>query len=62
MTSTASNRNVRTRQNDRKVESPTEIKHDLTEAVLDYARENPGYAALTCVAIGFILGWKLKPW
>jgi hypothetical protein len=29
---------------------------------LEYARENPGMAALWCFGIGFILGWKLKPW
>ena len=24
--------------------------------------DNPGYAALACIGVGFILGWKLKPW
>jgi len=28
----------------------------------DYARENPEIAALWCFGIGFVLGWKLKPW
>lgn len=28
----------------------------------DYARERPDVAALWCFGIGFILGWKLKPW
>lgn len=27
-----------------------------------YARENPGSVALGCFALGFIVGWKLKPW
>ncbi len=26
------------------------------------AREKPEVAALWCLSIGFILGWKLKPW
>lgn len=25
-------------------------------------RENPEAAALWCLGIGFVLGWKLKPW
>lgn len=28
----------------------------------DYARQKPEAAALWCFGIGFILGWKLKPW
>jgi len=28
----------------------------------DYARANPEAAMLWCFGIGFILGWKLKPW
>jgi hypothetical protein len=27
-----------------------------------YARRNPERAALWCLGIGFVLGWKLKPW
>jgi hypothetical protein len=27
----------------------------------DYARANPETAALWCLAIGFFLGWKLRP-
>ena len=36
--------------------------NDLLEYLRDYARERPEMAALTCFGIGFILGWKLKPW
>jgi hypothetical protein len=39
-----------------------EIASELVECVTDYARANPGYAALWCIGIGFVLGWKLKPW
>ena len=35
---------------------------DLVDYVKAYAREKPEVAALWCFGIGFILGWKLKPW
>lgn len=35
---------------------------DLVDYVTTYARENPGTAALWCFGVGFIVGWKLKPW
>jgi hypothetical protein len=35
---------------------------DLVEYLKEYARENPEVAALWCFGIGFVLGWKLKPW
>jgi hypothetical protein len=35
---------------------------DLMQYAIDYARQNPGTAALWCFGVGFILGWKLKPW
>ncbi len=35
---------------------------DLTEYFMEYARERPDVVALTCIGVGFILGWKLKPW
>ena len=28
----------------------------------EYQRERPEVAALWCFGIGFVLGWKLKPW
>jgi len=36
--------------------------HDTLEAARAYARSNPEAAALWCFGIGFVLGWKLKPW
>jgi hypothetical protein len=27
-----------------------------------YIREQPEMAAMWCFGIGFVLGWKLKPW
>jgi hypothetical protein len=37
-------------------------RHDLMDYLATYARERPEVAALWCFGIGFILGWKLKPW
>jgi hypothetical protein len=35
---------------------------DLMEYARMYARENPEVVALWALGIGFVLGWKLKPW
>lgn len=35
---------------------------DIVQHLTEYARENPTTAALWCFGIGFVLGWKLKPW
>jgi hypothetical protein len=35
---------------------------DLVQYLREYARERPEVAALWCFGIGFVLGWKLKPW
>jgi hypothetical protein len=35
---------------------------DMLAYLREYSRERPEIVALTCFAIGFILGWKLKPW
>lgn len=43
-------------------EQQFDMGHDLVEYLKDYAREKPEVAALWCFGIGFILGWKLKPW
>jgi hypothetical protein len=39
-----------------------EMGNDIICYLTDYAKQNPGYAALWCLGIGFVLGWKLKPW
>jgi hypothetical protein len=41
---------------------PMEVGRDVVEYLREYARENPEAAALWCFGIGFVLGWKLKPW
>lgn len=35
---------------------------DVLEYLKAYAREKPDVAALWCFGIGFVIGWKLKPW
>ena len=35
---------------------------DLIVALRDFARQKPEVAALWCFGIGFLLGWKMKPW
>jgi hypothetical protein len=38
------------------------MTEDVFDYLTDYARENPGTAALWCLGVGFVLGWKIKPW
>jgi hypothetical protein len=43
------------------------VPDDRTEADLvshfrEYARERPEMVALWCLGVGFVMGWKLKPW
>jgi hypothetical protein len=35
---------------------------DLMDYLRAYAREKPEVVALWCFGVGFVLGWKLKPW
>ncbi len=44
------------------VQDAKQVSSELVEYLTEYARENPGNAALWCLGIGFLLGWKLKPW
>lgn len=39
-----------------------EPAHDLVDYLKEYARERPEVAALWCFGLGFVIGWKLKPW
>ena len=43
-------------------EKTGELAQDAIQYVRDYVREKPETAALWCLGIGFVLGWKLKPW
>ena len=64
MPATKSQNNVRERstRSHQPVESPKEITQDVVEYLVEYAKQNPGYTALGCIGVGFVLGWKLKPW
>jgi hypothetical protein len=35
---------------------------DLVAHFEQYARERPAMVALWCFGVGFVLGWRLKPW
>ena len=35
---------------------------DVVQYVREYTRERPETVAMACFAVGFILGWRLKPW
>jgi hypothetical protein len=35
---------------------------DLADYVREYSRQRPEVVAIVCFGLGFILGWKLKPW
>jgi hypothetical protein len=35
---------------------------DLVSYCQEYARQRPEIVALWCFGIGFVLGWRLKPW
>jgi hypothetical protein len=39
-----------------------DLFNDVTSYLRTYARERPDVAALWCFGVGFVLGWKLKPW
>ena len=43
-------------------DEPLQPLSDLADYLRQYARERPEMTALVCLGIGFILGWKLKPW
>lgn len=38
------------------------VANDAVDWLKDYARENPTSFGLWALGIGFVLGWKLKPW
>lgn len=35
---------------------------DMMIYLREYTRERPEVVAIACFGIGFVLGWKLKPW
>lgn len=52
-------------RNDQGTQSPDEQLRpasDLVAYLLKYSRQQPEVVALWCLGVGFVLGWKLKPW
>jgi len=35
---------------------------DVSKSMSDYCAKRPRAAALALLAVGFFLGWKIKPW
>ena len=42
--------------------SLSETANDAIECFQNYAKERPDVVAMCCLGVGFVLGWKLKPW
>ena len=38
------------------------LMEQVGTAVTDYCKRQPNMAALAVFALGFIVGWKIKPW
>ena len=54
-----------TKPNTQETQAPSEAlpqSCDVVEFARQYAREKPGVVAMWCLGVGFVLGWKLKPW
>lgn len=43
-------------------ETQLHVLNDLQCYAKQYIQRQPETAALVCLGIGFVLGWKLKPW
>lgn len=39
-----------------------QVAESALHSFREYARSNPETVALWCLGIGFVLGWKLRPW
>jgi len=50
------------KQSNATIETAREPVEELTTYLKEYARERPEVVALWCFGVGFVLGWKLKPW
>ena len=62
MTQAMKNENSQTSQS--RLQQPNDLQpaRDFVCYVKQYARQKPDVAALWCFGIGFVLGWKVKPW
>lgn len=57
-----SNRKQETTRRQQPTDEEFQPATDIVEYLKDYARARPDVAALWCFGIGFVVGWKLKPW
>lgn len=39
-----------------------DVAADAMDSFRVYARKRPEVVAMWCLGVGFVLGWKLKPW
>jgi hypothetical protein len=62
MATTRQERNRAGSEMTEQLESLSQPLNDMLEYFRNYAREKPEAAMLWCFGIGFVLGWKLKPW
>jgi hypothetical protein len=65
MTSTTEEQTVPQSRNEPQVRTgscTTRNNKSAFEHFQEYGRERPEIVALWCFGIGFVLGWKLKPW
>lgn len=64
MTSPTEKSTVPESQNESRIR--TELRTETTKSALEHFREygceRPGIVALWCFGVGFVLGWKIKPW
>ncbi len=47
---------------DERLQDLHSVCNEVSHVVVAYAKRRPEMAALVCIGIGFVLGWKLKPW
>lgn len=60
--STSSQTGQRNSQIRHSFEGGSPSSNDLVHYLKQFAEDNPTSAAMWCFAIGFVVGWKLKPW
>jgi hypothetical protein len=53
---------VITQPRERREVNPPEKPRELADHFKEYAQENPTTCAMWCFVVGFVLGWRLKPW
>ena len=58
----ASNTGPAVRRHPHDPPSLSETANDAIECFQNYAKERPDVVAMCCLGVGFVLGWKLKPW